>query len=246
MPQTVTGVAGSSIVAVTTSPSPAEPLSTTAQKASVQAVVNDLATIKSGSHTFAGDKTFTGATTMGDLSISQGNALVAAGTGCGLSGTWTVSGNIHFAQTRTLEGDGTGASITGQWHFPGGVTGFAFADAPSYLSDAAATLDTASAAQRFVMLTAPAANRVLTLRQSTAPIPPEGLWFEVTVMLGTSAFVVQLRREGSSDNVAVIGDGVGTSPFGSSNLVGTARVQVVAGVWRLVAVGGVAFYGVDA
>ncbi len=114
------------------------------------------------------------------------------------------------------------------------------------LSDTAHTIDSSSGANNFIMRTAPGADRVITLRQSTAPVPREGDWYEFTVLLGTSAFTVGLQREGSMDYVAVIGDGVGMSPWGSSNLAGTALVQFDSGVWRLVSVGGVAFYGSDA
>lgn len=187
-----------------------------------------------------------GDTMTGDLHFAQGTVLAADGSGADIAGTWTVVNDMHFAQTRALIGDGTGGKQTGIWHYPTGVAGFDLRDAPSYLSDADHTLDTNSGAQQFVMLTSPGANRIITLRQGTSPVPPEGLWFELTVILGTSSHTVGLQREGSSDYVAVIGDGVGTSPFGSSNLAGTARVQVVSGVWRLISVGGVAFYGSDA
>ena len=245
MPLTVTGVAGTSINAACTAPDPLDsptlkPLSSTAHKATLQSIENDIATIAAGNVTIAGNKTFTGGTTMGDVTISQGNALIAAGTGCGLAGTWTASGNVHFAQTREIVGDGTGASMTGKWHYPGGVTGFALADAPSYLTDADATLDTANAAQCFIMTTNPAADRTLTLRQSTAPVPPEGLWFELTAFIGTSNKVIKLKREGSGNFVAVIGDGAG-----AAGMVGSARVQVVSGVWRLVRVGGTVFSATD-
>lgn len=99
--------------------------------------------------------------------------------------------------------------------------------------------------RRVVLITSPAGNRIITLRQSTSPAPFEGDWFEVTCFLGTSSFTIGLQREGSANYVAVLGDGVGTSPYASSNQVGTARVQVVGGVWRLTAVGGVAFSGSD-
>lgn len=112
------------------------------------------------------------------------------------------------------------------------------------LSDADHSLNVTSHNNRLIMRTAPAANRIVTLL--TTPLPQEGDWFELTVLLGTSAFTVGLQRQGSSDYVAVIGDGVGTSPFGSSNLAGTARVQYDGGLWRLSSVGGVAFYGGDA
>jgi hypothetical protein len=120
--------------------------------------------------------------------------------------------------------------------------------APAYLSDANHTLDHDNNANNIVLLTPPAGNRILTLRQSTSPVPVNGDWFEVTVILGTSSHTVALQREGAAggDYVAVFGDGVGTSPFASSNLVGTAKVQLVSGVWRLTAVGGVVFYGSDA
>ncbi len=106
------------------------------------------------------------------------------------------------------------------------------------LADADATIDSMSGANVFVMRTSPGANRVITLRQSTSPLPVNGDWYEFTVFLGTSSHTVGLQREGSLDYVAVFGDGVGTSPYASNNQVATARVQLVGGVWRLISVGG--------
>ncbi len=110
--------------------------------------------------------------------------------------------------------------------------------APVSLSDAAHTIDSSSGGNRFLMRTSPAANRVITLRQSTSPVPRNGDWYEFTVFLGLSIYTVALQREGSLDYVAVLGDGTNTNPYGLSNLVATARVQLDGGVWRLVSVGG--------
>ncbi len=109
---------------------------------------------------------------------------------------------------------------------------------PGDLSDADHTVDSDAGVNVFLMRTSPVGNRVITLRQSTSPVPRNGDWYEFTVFHGLSAYTVSLKREGSMDYVAVIGDGTNTNPYGLSALVSTVKVQLISGVWRLVRAGG--------
>lgn len=117
------------------------------------------------------------------------------------------------------------------------------------LSDANHNLDVNSTTNRVIMRTPPTGTRTLTLlKASASPAPVAGDWFEVTVLLSTSAFGVRLVREGASggDSIAVIGDGAGVSPYALNGLTGTALVIYDGTEWRLASAGGVVFFGVDA
>lgn len=116
-------------------------------------------------------------------------------------------------------------------------------EAPAvFLTDRDHLLDTSTGGQRIVLPT-PAQNRVMTLRQITAPVPPEGFWFELLVHIRQAPFTVGIKREGAvNDYVAIIGDGTPDVAWHNVHQIASVRVQVVQGVWRLVPpVGGKAF-----
>ncbi len=110
------------------------------------------------------------------------------------------------------------------------------------LSDADHNLDVNSNNNRIIMRTSPTANRVLTLlKASASPAPVAGDWFEVTVLLGTSAFFVALQQEGAGGSVYVgflLSDG-----SASANIAGTIVVEYDGTNWRFASGGGSAFYG---
>jgi hypothetical protein len=108
---------------------------------------------------------------------------------------------------------------------------------PVYLTDASQTVDM-SMGNVFVLAT-PAATRIITIRQSTAPVPTNGDWMRFYLKVGASPFFCTLRREGSVDDIAYV-----AGYFGSPDIFQGcfAEVQLASGVWRLVA----ASAGVDA
>ncbi len=191
-----------------------------------------------GDGIFGGTFEVVGASTLASVGVTGGATV---GTTLGVTGASTLAA-VGAASVQVTNDLGVGGSATVDEDMR--VDGVLRTRAPAYPSDADVTLDSATGSNRVIMPT-PAANRVVTLRQSTSPVPVNGDWFEVTVILGASVFTVGLRREGSVDYVAVIGNSA--DPFSTSNYVASARVELVAGVWRLVSVGGAkVFRGADA
>lgn len=153
------------------------------------------------------------------------------------------TGAAAFPNTVSVTGNTTLTTVTTT-----GLTGTLertkYGEDPVDLSDADHTLDSTTGSNWIRMLTNPAANRILTLRQSTAPLPVKGDWFNVMVLLGNSAFTVALQREGAGggDYVAVLGDGVGAA----GNNVASALVRFDGTDWKLLNVGGkFSFSGTD-
>ncbi len=170
--------------------------------------------------------TFTGTVTLPDTVLPTGKTLTCAG-----GSIVDIDGGLN------IDSGGSFFPVNGSHQLN---------DVSIDLSDADHTLDLATGGQMIRMLTAPAANRILTLRQSSTNTPPDGYWFEVTVLLHSSHFTVSLQRQGSGDYVAILGDGVGTSPWGNSQLVASVRVKKIGGVWKLDFAGaGPVFYAGD-
>lgn len=196
---------------------------------------------------FTGDMTIDGELGVtGDITGAGAvNAATMVSSGAAQFGSAVVIGATTLQNNATFQGNVTMATAK-KLTAPAGSTvellGATRTQVPIYFSDASHTIDSNTGGNRIIMLAAPAANRILTLRQSTSPAPVNGDWYEVTVLLGNSGFTVGLQREGSADYVAVLGDGVGAS----GNNVATARVELVSGVWRLTATGGkFSFSGAD-
>lgn len=183
--------------------------------------------------------TCTGLATFNGNAVFNGQATFNGFHTCASQAFFTSA--VTFSGTNTVTG---GPNITFDLSGVTKLTGRQVEAFPVYLTTTDVTLDHATGGNEIIMLAAPSANRIITLRQGTAPIPENGDWFEITVLLGTSAFTVAIQREGASlgDYVAVLGDGIG----GTGNQVASAKVKLVAGVWRLMHVGGrYAFSGTD-
>jgi hypothetical protein len=98
-----------------------------------------------------------------------------------------------------------------------------------YLTDASQTISV-TGGQYYAMLTAPVAQRLITLDQS--PAPPDGAFMEILILIGNTGFGVDFQREGSLDYVAVV-------PAGTlSNETASVKVKAKGGVWRLAPGGG--------
>ena len=93
MPTTSTGVAGSSIVASCSVPSAGDLVTGAGLKTCIDPINDDLKTIASGTHHFAGTKTFDDP--------------------CTAANTWTFSVGLHVGATHNIVGDGSGANISG-------------------------------------------------------------------------------------------------------------------------------------
>lgn len=154
--------------------------------------------------------------------------LLESASGAVVLGNTQINGTLNVALGATFSGAASFASTTTFFN----RTRVA---APTYLADADVTLDATTLTNRVIMPTI-TTNRIITLRQSTSPVPVNGDWFEITVFLpdGVSpGITLSIRREGSGSNVVVLGPGAN-----NTNEVASARVQLVSGVWRLTAVGG--------
>jgi hypothetical protein len=182
--------------------------------------------------------TFTGTVTLPDCILQAGKLFT-----CQATSNITELGTLTIAGSTGVLAIGAGGTLD----MTAGTSVIKNSNLVS-LADANATLDLTTGGQRIVMRTSPVANRVLTLKQTGGTAPPDGYWFEVSVFLGTSARTVSLQREGAVGTfVAVLGDGVGNTPWGSSNQVASVRVKKEAGVWRLEFAGaGPCFFGGDA
>ena len=189
------------------------------------------------------DLTVTGNTILGDASTDD-LTVMADAVFNGQTSIFDSASTATFQGVTGLDGTTT-VGVNGTFILNGKMR----IKDPYYAADANITLDTAtgSGAQCIVFLTSPAANRTVTLRQTTGTIPPDGYFFDIVAMMGTSNKTIAVQREGAAGTyVVTLGDGVGTSPYGANNLVASARVQKVSGVWRLVDANGYAFYGADA
>lgn len=94
---TVTGVAGTSINAACSVTANGQPITEGESETPFQSVEDDLATIKSGDHTFAGNKTFSG-----HVHLAQSKSLIADGSGCTIEGTWTVADGSFITSNSDL------------------------------------------------------------------------------------------------------------------------------------------------
>ncbi|KYF87777.1 hypothetical protein BE20_24850 [Sorangium cellulosum] len=128
--------------------------------------------------------------------------------------------------------------------------------APVFLTDATQTVDV-SQGNIFVLANNPAATRIITLRQTSAPLPTNGDWMRFYLKLGAPPFHYTLRREGSGNDLAFINgyveqvvdvdEGAGTSNVTIRIFQPCfAEVQLVSGVWRLVASSSGVDYSTDA
>jgi hypothetical protein len=182
-----------------------------------------------GAATCSSTLAVTGATTTTGLVTCNGGLTVPLGQ------TLTVAGTVTTSGTETHSGPCTFSGTSKH-------TGRTVRRTPSYLTDTSQTIDPSTNGNICVMLTAPAANRTITLRQSTAPIPEDGDWQRVTVLIGNGGNSVFFEREGATG-----GDLIATIVTGSNaSDTATVEFQVVSGVWRLVGGGYLVRNGGDA
>jgi hypothetical protein len=237
MSTVLTGVEGAGYVGTATAPVAGEPVTAASVQVVAQAILDDAAylnaVVSDGTHTInCNELDAVSVIVAGAGSLLQSSV---ESTFTGITTIQNISGSLIVSATTTVSGATTHSGVTK-------FTGRTVERAPLYIAEANITLDQNTGANRIIMSANPTANRVITLRQSTAPIPENGDWFEVMVTLGASAFTVVLQREGSVEFVAVFGDGIGAA----GNHVVSARVQLVSGAWRLMSTGGrYAFYGAD-
>ncbi len=158
------------------------------------------------------------------------DGTISVGVNAGLTGVLTVTGATICNGAVTLANTTT---VTGGHSFE--VQGYELHPDFVDLDDNDHTLDLTTGGQRIRMINAPAANRVLTLKQTTTSNrPPDRYWFEVLVMnVNQNGFGVKLKREGSSDAVA----NLGTGSVAADNQPAWVRVVKQAGIWRLAAAG---------
>lgn len=244
---TVTGVNNDVINAQCSVANPGAEITNAEQTATAQSIVNDLAAIKSS--------------TVDNVGLPS---KVPRTGDTGLTGNYTTTGNIQGANVtatgnltvngNTTLGNATSdtVTLTGDTTVPAASTfnglGFMLEKAPAYMADADETLDLAivngdgQVAQRLQFLTSPAADRELTLRQAAhADTPPDGFWYEVTVLIGTGPGRIFLIREGATPGDYIARIDVG----GTSVETATVRVQKVAGDWRGTSGGYLITKGVD-
>lgn len=95
----ITGVAGTTIAAQCNGADTGTKVESADVNVALQSVCNDMATVSTGNCTIAGNKTFSGSTTLSG----------------GVAGNTTFGGDVHIAQTKSLTADGTGCTISGTW-----------------------------------------------------------------------------------------------------------------------------------
>ncbi len=219
-----TGVVGAGYVGTATCPVATEPVTGLSIQVVAQAVLDDAA--YTNAVLTDGLKSIYCYELDANKVIVQGaGSLLQSGTASSFAGLTTIVNNAHLALT--LDGTSTlttaaGAVIT----LPGttNLTGHTYEADAVYLTDTSQTI-ASSGGQRYVMLTAPAAQRTITLDQS--PAPADGDWMEVLVLISNGAFGVDFKREGSADYVASIPPGVG------GNSTASVKFKAKTGVWRL-------------
>lgn len=249
MSTTITGTAGTTIAKTCTGPQSGKPVLAGDVNAPLLSIENDIATIGFGNCTIAGNKTFSGNVVVtgsltcngtvacnDNVTIAQAKALVAAGTGVEMRGTWKS------------DSTGSDTTLTGlKWKFDASSKVSTLGrSVPSparvVLSDADHTVSIANG-KRFTLATAPAAvPRVITLKSTgTGTVPDEGETLEFFCDAPNAApgtayqFVTEAAAHVAAFTIATV------APTG----VYWAEFEFVSGVWKLARNSGVAYDGAD-
>jgi hypothetical protein len=180
---TITGVAGTSILASCTVENYGAQIKSSDDAVSLQAVCNDLATISTGNCTIAGNKTFTGTNTVAGTMRATGAGVISASSG----GTIAVrTGSLFTADS------GSQANLYGQIRIP----------TPVILADRASITDYLIGAEtgNIILIKSQSSGFTFVLKVTSNPPPVDGDWirFVCAESASPTGNTLSFKSEGAS------------------------------------------------
>lgn len=177
---TITGTAGTTLNAQATAPSPGDFITASSIQTPLTSVLNDLATIKSGTYTTSATVTHNGTETVGGTLQATGAGVITAKSG----GSLTVQTSSTFAAF-----SGSQINLYGQIRIPAGVI----------LADRASITDYVIGAEmgNIVLIKSQSSGFNFVLKITTSPAPVDGDWIRF-VCADSAGNTLSFKNEGGT------------------------------------------------